>query len=223
MANTTKLTIMAFIAAVIAAGYAHSATMRRQRIEMTLNSMRAAIDSAETVRGMVSNMHAHHGFNSGPLRDEAAASGDVRRSAYYDSVPIVAAWKSLGRAAGRQGFRFRVAKRGARNSKNEPTAAEAAILDYLERAGHDEYVKVDEAANSVVYAHPIRLTADCLSCHGDPATSATHDGKDEVGFDMEGWKTGEIHGAFILSASVNRTTGMQTATPEWNSPGAQKR
>ncbi len=208
MTFISKLTfaVVALLLAAVGsvANNVHAAALRRQRIDLTLTSMRGAIESAETVRAMVSNMHAHQAFNTEALISEAAASKDVRKSAYYDTVPIVAAWKSLSAAARRQGYELRVAKKNARNTKNEPTAAEAGILDDLEKTGHAEYIKLDEAANSVIYARPIRLTADCLSCHGDPATSKTHDGKDEVGFDMEGWKAGEVHGAFILTAQVDR-------------------
>ena len=48
--------------------------------------------------------------------------------------------------------------------------------------------------HGVPECHPARRTA--WLCHGDPATSATGDGKDAFGFPMENWKVGDIHGAF---------------------------
>ncbi len=63
----------------------------------------------------------------------------------------------------------------------------------------------------IVYARPIRLTSDCLTCHGDPANSATHDGKDPLGFQMENWKAGEIHGAFMLTAHLDQVDHVASA------------
>ena len=47
------------------------------------------------------------------------------------------------------------------------------------------------------YFRPIELTADCLLCHGDPAGSV-----DPVGGIREGWKVGEVHGAFEIVSSL---------------------
>ena len=48
----------------------------------------------------------------------------------------------------------------------------------------------------------MRLTEECMACHGDPNTSlalwGNNEGKDPTGVRMEGWKVGEIHGAFEL-------------------------
>ena len=43
-----------------------------------------------------------------------------------------------------------------------------------------------------------------MSCHGDPATSPTKDGKDIVGFPMENWKVGDVHGTFMLKTDFTR-------------------
>ncbi|MGC8761842.1 MAG: c-type heme family protein, partial [Bryobacteraceae bacterium] len=45
---------------------------------------------------------------------------------------------------------------------------------------------------------------DCLVCHGDPASSPRGDGRDVLGFPMEGWREGEIRGAFILKVHRSR-------------------
>jgi len=54
--------------------------------------------------------------------------------------------------------------------------------------------------------HPIRLTKECLFCHGNPAGE-----KDAIGGTKEGWKEGEIHGAFEVISSLekaNKQTSM---------------
>jgi methyl-accepting chemotaxis protein len=185
--------------------------IRQQGIELTRNTMRAAVMAAESTRASVGKIRSGKGFNEAPLAEEAKASSDFRQTDLYRSVPVVSAWNSIADVARKEGFEFRVPKRHPRNPQNEPTAEEAAILDVLERTRQEEYFAADRAANRIVYARPIRLTADCLSCHGDPATSRTHDGKDSIGFAMEGWREGELHGAFILKAHLDQVDTVASA------------
>ena len=188
-----------------------SMTIRSQGIELTRNTMRAAVIEAENVRGSIASLRARNAFDEAAITQEAKAASDFRQTRLYDTVPVVAAWKSIEKVARQEGFEFRVPKRHARNPQNEPNAAEAAILDDLEKSGQEEYFMADRSANLIVYARPIRLTADCLSCHGDPATSPTHDGKDALGFTMEGWREGEIHGAFVLAAHLDQVDHVASA------------
>jgi methyl-accepting chemotaxis protein len=168
--------------------------IEKQGVALTLDTMRTAIAGAESVRAGMSQLGERGAFDRQKLLAEYRASGDLRRSTLYRTIPIVATWEAIERAAKEQGFEFRIPKNQARNPKNNPQPAEREILDVLEKQGLPEYVKVDRSANTVIYARPIKLTADCLHCHGDPANSPTHDGKDIVGLPMENWKTGEVHG-----------------------------
>jgi methyl-accepting chemotaxis protein len=185
--------------------------VRSQAIELTRNTMRAAILAAENIRGSMAALRSRQTFDEASIQKELRTAPDVRKTRMFDTVPVVSAWRSIEKVADREGFEFRVPKRHARNPKNEPTAVEEKILDDLESSGKDEYFFSDRAANLIVYARPIRLTADCLMCHGDPATSPTHDGKDVVGFPMEGWKEGEVHGAFVLTAHLDQVDHVASA------------
>ena len=49
----------------------------------------------------------------------------------------------------------------------------------------------------------IRLQGQCMKCHGDPATSPYGNGKDLLGFEMEDWEVGDMHGAFEASVSLD--------------------
>jgi methyl-accepting chemotaxis protein len=186
-------------------------TIHNQGIELTRNTMRAAVMAAENTRASVSKLRSGHAFNEALLVQEAKASSDFRQTDLYRSVPVVSAWNSIAGVARKEGFEFRVPKHRARNPQNEPTPEEAAILDTLERSGQEEYFAANRSANLIVYARPIRLTADCLVCHGDPANSPTHDGKDSIGFAMEGWKEGELHGAFVLKAHLDQVATVASA------------
>ena len=54
--------------------------------------------------------------------------------------------------------------------------------------------------DQIRYFKPVRLTAECLYCHGDPVGS-----KDVTGGTKEGWREGEIHGAFEIISSLEET------------------
>ncbi len=187
------------------------AALRTQGIELTRNTMRAAVISAENIRASISALRTRGGLDDAAILAEAKGSADFRQTLMYDTVPIVAAWKAIEKVALQEGFEFRVPKAHARDPRNEPTSEEAAVLSLLEKTGQAEYFLADRSANLLVYARPIRLTADCLRCHGDPANSPTHDGKDSLGFAMEGWREGEIHGAFVLTAHLDQVDHVASA------------
>jgi methyl-accepting chemotaxis protein len=195
----------------VVALFVQSMALHSQGIELTRNTMRASVVAAESMRASISSLRARNSFDDAAIVQEAKSAADFRQTRLYDTVPVVAAWKSIEKVAQQEGFEFRVPKRHARNSRNEPTGPESAILDFLEKSGQEEYFMADRAANLIVYARPIRLTQDCLTCHGDPANSPTRDGKDVLGFPMENWREGEIHGAFVLTAHLDQVDHVASA------------
>ena len=185
--------------------------IRNQGIELTHDTMRAVLIEAENVRQSVSDLNQQKAFDRPALIQEYKKSGNLRSSTIYQTIPVVAAWKAIDQAAQKEGFEFRIPKHQARNEKNNPTADEEEILGQLEQGRTNEYFKVDKARNEIVYARPIVLTEDCLACHGDPKTSPSGDGKDIVGFAMENWKAGEVHGAFVLKSKLDHVDSVVNA------------
>jgi methyl-accepting chemotaxis protein len=186
-------------------------TIRSQGIEMTRNTMRATLTAAETMKTSISSLGTRHAFDQAVLAQDVKGASDYRETLLYDTVPVVASWKAVEKVAQQEGFEFRIPKDHPRNPKNEPTAQEEKILNELKATGEPEYFKADAGANTIVYARPVILTVDCLMCHGDPASSPTHDGKDVVGFPMENWHAGEIHGAFVLTAHLDQADHVASA------------
>jgi len=179
--------------------------LRRQGTSMIQDSMRGMVVSGEEVRAMVSRMNEQHAFRTAELIEQYKKNGgELQKAPIYSTIPVVAAWKAIGEAARNEGYVFRVVKEQARNPQNEPTPSELAILRNFESTKSAEYRGSDDQAQEVVFARPIYLTKDCLLCHGDPANSPTKDGKDFLGFKMENWKEGELHGAFVLKASYEK-------------------
>jgi len=209
-----KIITAALCAVALAVGVAlwiQKIVIEKQGVAMTIDTMRAATAEAESVREGVSQLSQRGAFDRKKLLEEFRATGDLRNSAIYRTIPVVAAWEAIDRVAKQQGYEFRIPKNQARNPKNNPRPEEREILDALEKQGLPEYIKVDRSANTVIYARPIKLTADCLHCHGDPANSPTHDGKDIVGLPMENWKTGEVHGAFVLKTDFKNIDAVTTS------------
>jgi len=113
-----------------------------------------------------------------------------------EAVPIITAINMAKLKAEELNFTFRVPKVSPRNPDNAPTEFELAILNELKEKNLDEKIVVEEGR--IRYFRPIRLTKDCLYCHGDPAGD-----KDPLGDTKEGWKAGEIHGAFEIISSLD--------------------
>src|ERR1035437_1719972 len=198
--------------------------IRSQGIELIHETMRGVLIEAENVRQSVSELNQRNAFDRQALIQEYKKSGDLRGSTIYQTIPVVAAWKAIAQAAQKEGYAFRIPKHQARNEKNNPTAEEEEILASLEKGQTNEFFRVDAARNEIIYARPIVLTEDCLACHGDPKNSPAGDGKDLVGFQMENWKTGEVHGAFVLKSTLDHVDGVVRAgmmsTLMWGLPVA---
>lgn len=171
-------------------------------VAMVRGNMRAAIVEAERVREFMSNLSRQKAFDMNNLLAESKKGGELRNSTIYQTIPVVGAWKAIEEVAKQENYQFRIAKHQARNPANLPTPAEEDILKILNTGNVEEYFNVDWKKKEIVYARPITLTSDCMLCHGSPSESPTKDGKDVLGFAMEGWKVGEVHGAFILKSST---------------------
>lgn len=115
------------------------------------------------------------------------------------TVPIFSTLRVAKNKAKELNLEIKVPKISPRNPENLPDNFELRVLEKLKKENLEEYYEIDEATNKLRYFRPVRLTEDCLKCHGDPARSYEYwgrkDGKDVTGATMEGWKAGTIHGA----------------------------
>ncbi|BCS87786.1 methyl-accepting chemotaxis protein [Pseudodesulfovibrio sediminis] len=112
-----------------------------------------------------------------------------------EAVPVITAINMARRKAQELNYEFRVPKIMPRNPANTPTPLELEVLKELKAKNIDE--KVIVADHQIHFFRAIRLTEECLYCHGDPKGS-----KDPTGGTLEGWKAGEIHGAFEIVSSL---------------------
>ncbi len=116
-------------------------------------------------------------------------------SLVVEAVPVITAIQVAEDKAREAGYTFRVPKLSPRNPKNAPTALEQKVLNEIKTENLTEKIIIEK--NQIRYFKPIRLTSECLFCHGDPKGS-----RDVTGGTKEGWRTGEIHGAFEIISSL---------------------
>lgn len=119
----------------------------------------------------------------------------IEKDRVIEAVPVVTAMQTAAINAQKANYQFRAPKVSPRNPANTPTPEELEILNRLKSEKLEEITVISK--NELRYYKPIKLTADCLFCHGDPAGEI-----DPTGGRKEGWKAGEIHGAFEIISSL---------------------
>jgi len=111
------------------------------------------------------------------------------------------AWKVAQNYAQSAGMVFKTPAVNPRNPQNQPDEFERRALHAFEQnPALNEYSErvTEDGREWMRYAQPVRLTEDCLLCHGDPAGS-----KDPFGYTKEGMKAGDLRGAFSVKAPAD--------------------
>ena len=193
-----------FIIIVPAGLFIVASTMSEAQERLTFERMQLLIGNAETARTTINELHESGTFDMPKMLAELKSAGKdrFRETSFFRTIPIIAAINNATEAAKTTGFKFRVVRTNPRNPANSPTPFESDILSRLEKSGKSEILEVSSKEGVLVAARPIILTKGCLSCHGDPATSPTHDGLDILGYRMENWQAGDIRGAFIVTSPL---------------------
>lgn len=141
---------------------------------------------------------------------EARAAVDAgvpyRETRLYNAIPIVAGRKAGEEAAREQGLEFRFVAFDARNPDHDPANDPAHgrfrralledLVEQVEKGGSPAVWAVNEPTGNLHFLRAIHLDKGCLDCHGHPSTSPFGDGKDALGFPMENWEEGQMHGAY---------------------------
>ncbi|MCC6153224.1 MAG: DUF3365 domain-containing protein [Candidatus Hydrogenedentes bacterium] len=173
---------------------------------------------AESVREGMEDKWGHGLFTPEMLRTWAG-EGPAGMDKVLASVPVVSAWEAAQKKAEEGGYGFKTPKHSPRNPANEPDKIESLALDEMEKKGLEEWHTIDTEQNAVRYFRPVKLTQECLICHGDPAKSqelwGRADGTDPTGGKMENWKVGEVHGAFEVIQKLDAADAQLMASLKW--------
>jgi methyl-accepting chemotaxis protein len=172
---------------------------KKVAINSQVERARNIVVTAEGVRDFMSEK-----WNAG-IYDFEELKKDVNKFLY--AVPVVSSIKILKNKADELGVGFKVPKISPRNPDNTPDDTELKILEELKAKNSGtgktpEKVLIDDKSGFIRYFKAVRLSKECEWCHGDPADSVKYwgnsDGIDPTGVKMEGWKAGEVHGAFEI-------------------------
>ena len=188
---TWKVLLIIFCGPIVLAlimAWLHISDIQEAAISGRLKESRSVVMMAESVREDMAHKH-----KLGVLRPLDELRDDPQK--LLQAVPIVTAMNTAAAKAAEAGYEFRVPKESPRNPANAPTPLEKEVLAEFSRTSLPEKVIVEK--DRLLYFKPIRLTEDCLYCHGDPKGE-----KDPTGGVKEGWKAGEVHGAFVIISSL---------------------
>jgi len=155
-----------------------------------LSKSRAIVMMAESTRENMAKK-----LQKGIIKPFSELKND--REKLLEAIPIITAMRTAGRKAEQAGYKFRVPKQNPRNPDNTPTDLESRVLQELKNKNLEE--KVVKTESKIRYFRPIKLSKECMYCHGDPKGE-----KDPVGGTKEGWDVGEIHGAFEIISSLEK-------------------
>lgn len=161
--------------------------MRSNAEKTVVDKSRAIVLMAEATRNQMS-----HKLQIGIIKP----FDQIDPGMVVEAVPVVTAIQTAAVNAKESGYTFRVPKVSPRNPKNQPTPFELEVLKEIKKDNLEEKVIITD--NEIRYFKPIKLTEECLFCHGDPKGKI-----DPTGGTLEGWKVGEIHGAFEIISSLD--------------------
>lgn len=177
---------------------------KQQVVQQYVEKSRSIVLTAESTREEMGKKWEQGIFSADLLKTWAKEGAHEK---ILSAVPVVTAWRAAMGRAEEGGYTFKVPKFQPRNPKNEPDELEARVLRLFETGKETEHFEVDDAQNALRFFRPVRLTQECLLCHGDPKNSEAlwgrTDGRDPTGGPMENWKVGEVHGAFEVVQSLN--------------------
>ena len=167
---------------------------RETETNALVTKARAVILASESAREYTADQIRYDVF-----RDAKQSNMSVEQ--ILRTVPIFSAMNVAKKKSAELGFTLKVPKFQPRNPDNQPDAYEAEVLKKLETGSSAESWEIRDG--NIRYFRPIKLSEECMRCHGDPARSqefwGRSDGKDITGTKMENWRTGEIHGAFEVT------------------------
>lgn len=139
-----------------------------------------------------------------------AEMSDTDKLDVLKQVPIFAAMKIGAKDAEHEGYSFRVFSDEPRKKENMATEFERSVFNkFLNDKNLKEYVH--DTGDTVTVYRPVRLSESqgCLTCHGSPETSPWQNGKDILGYKMENWQDGKLHGVFAITSNVDKIAALR--------------
>ncbi len=207
-AKVILIVIVAFIVNFVI----NTVIVRHEIIHFTMQKLieraRGVSIVAENTLRYVDKLHAIGVIDDAKLEKlfkEARAKGiPLEKTSFYKSIPVVAGWTVAEERAKEAGYTFKVLKQHPRNPAHTPNAFENALITKAKEKNVNEIWALTPDGSKLYYMRMLRLSKSCLKCHGTVQDDVDHDGYDITGAKMEGWKEGEIHGAYVFIADMSK-------------------
>lgn len=150
----------------------------------------------DTLNGVIAD--TVRDFPDGQLPDE-------QKLKILRSVPVFAAFQIGKTGAAEENYIFRIASAKPRQKDNQANGEELKLLEKFRADPKlSQIIETSQDGKSIMVSRPVRISEanGCLSCHGQPSLSPWKNGKDILGFEMEGMKEGDIRGMFTIISSL---------------------
>lgn len=207
MKTQHKVLLSVFLLGVVTASVAGVIFSYRLREEAKLGSlhqMQSILAQLEATATVVAEQSSFKDLAQRILNEypDGEVPQDVK-DRLLKRVPIVAAMNAGRMKAKELGYEFRVLTDKPRNQDNLATAKELEVMQKFKKDPELKEWVEDEGGILTLYS-PVRLSEarGCLTCHGSPEKSPWKNGKDILGYPMEGWKDGDLRALFALSLSL---------------------
>ncbi len=182
------------------------------------------VDKARTIHSRL-NAASRYVANQGGLQPmierytklytDSSQLTDEDRKIILQQVPIYAGMTIGASESEKEHYRFRVFSDEPRDKKNTATPVEMEIFKkFLQDPKLEEFVVNNEHEVSVYRPVRLRESIGCLTCHGHPSTSPWKNGKDILGYQMEDWKDGKLHGVFAVHSNVSEAKAAEISKGE---------
>ncbi|AGH95419.1 methyl-accepting chemotaxis protein [Pseudobdellovibrio exovorus] len=129
---------------------------------------------------------------------------NAEREEILNQVPIYASLLIGQQNTHVDQYEFRVFSDAPRNKDYLATTQELEVFRQFERSPDlNEIIKNEDGI--ITTYRPVRLSEDhgCMTCHGSPSQSPWGNGRDILGYKMEDWKDGKLHGVFAVSQNID--------------------
>ncbi len=206
--STRVICLMALVLAVaVSANYVYFLRGYSESVQEGLLEKAVAFTQvAEEAKNYGANLHEEGSYDVEGLLEEleADSKGDFRDSRFFRTIPVMVGWRSAANAAEEEGIDFQVTALEARNPTLEPHEGSfrheliTKLTSEYQRDGTATVSEINEQTNALHVMRAIQLRDSCMMCHGQPGNQwdTDGDGTDVLGYPMEGWATGDMHGAW---------------------------
>ncbi len=172
-------------------------TEKARAIHLRLDAATYFVANQQGLGPVIDRMKAKYRSSSDMTKED--------KEVVMKQVPIVAAMRIGAKDAHIDNYEFRIFSDEPRNEGNKATLEEMAIFKKFE-ANPSLTEDVVNTGDMLTVYRPVRLTnaQGCFTCHGDPKNSPWGNGRDILGYQMENWSEGKLHGVFAIKTDIQK-------------------